>query len=74
MGYDAGWWFWGMHAFWWFFWIVVIVAFVWLLTPAQRGRARETPLQILQRRFAAGEISEQEYEARKRTLERDAPR
>lgn len=74
MGYDGGWWFWGMHAFWWLFWIGAIAAFVWLLTAAPRGRPRETPLQILQRRLAAGEISEQEYEARKRTLERDGPR
>lgn len=71
MGYDGGW-FWGMHVFWWLFWIVLIVIFFSLLSPVPRRRARETPLQILQRRFAAGEITEKEYEERKRTLERDA--
>lgn len=71
MGCDGGW-FWGMHVLWWLFWIGLIVAFFSLLTPVPRRRTRETPLQILQRRFAAGEIAEKEYEERKRTLERDA--
>jgi putative membrane protein len=36
-------------------------------------RVRETPLAILQRRYAAGEISSDEHEERKAKLERDAP-
>lgn len=58
------WSFWGMHALWWLFWLVVIAAFLVLLTPSSRrnGRRRETSLEILQRRFAAGEITEKEYE------------
>ncbi len=71
MHYD-GWSFWGMHLFWWLFWIALIVAFFALIEPVPRGRRRETPLEILQRRYAAGEIGEKEYEERKRTLERDA--
>jgi len=64
------WSFWGMHAFWWFFWIVVIGAAVFLFqAPAGRTTERETPLDLLQRRYAAGEISKEEYEERKRTLE-----
>lgn len=70
MHFD-GWGFFGMHVFWWLFWIVLIVAFFSLLTPVPRHRARETPLQILQRRYAAGEVSTQEYEERKARLERD---
>lgn len=72
MHFD-GWGFFGMHVFWWLFWIVLILAFFSLLTPVPRHRARETPLQVLQRRYAAGEISTQEYEERKARLERDAP-
>jgi putative membrane protein len=71
MHFD-GWGFFGMHVFWWLFWIVLILAFFSLLTPVPRHRARETPLQILQRRYAAGELSTQEYEERKARLERDA--
>ncbi|MEW6681482.1 MAG: SHOCT domain-containing protein [Nitrospirota bacterium] len=73
MHFD-GWGFFGMHVFWWLFWIVLILAFFSLLTPVPRHRARETPLQILQRRYAAGELSTQEYEERKARLERDAPK
>jgi putative membrane protein len=71
MYYD-GWGFWGMHFFWWLFWIALIVVFFALIEPVPRGRRRETPLEILQRRYAAGEITEKEYEERKARLEHDA--
>ena len=71
MYYD-GWMFWGMHLFWWLFWIAVIVALFSLFTPVPRGRRRETPLEVLQRRYAAGEVTDKEYEERKAKLERDA--
>lgn len=71
MYYD-GWSFWGMHLFWWLFWIVLIVAFFALIEPVPRRRRRETPLEVLQRRYAAGEITDKEYEERKVKLERDA--
>lgn len=74
MMYFDGWGFFGMHVFWWLFWILLILAFFLLLTPVPRHKARETPLQILQRRYAAGELSTQEYEERKARLERDAPK
>lgn len=70
--YYAGWMFWGMHLFWWLFWIVLIVVLFALFTPVPRGRRCETPLEILQRRYAAGKIGDKEYEERKAKLERDA--
>lgn len=72
MHFD-GWGFWGMHVFWWLFWIILIIAFFALATPLPRHRARQTPLELLQRRYAAGEISSEEYEERKAKLERDTP-
>jgi len=72
MHYFSGGSFWGMHFFWWLFWLIVIALFFSLLTPVPRSKARETPLQTLQRRYAAGEISTEEYEERKQRLERDA--
>ena len=66
-------WFWGMHLFWWLFWILVMVLFFGLLTPVPRSKVRETPLQVLQRRYAAGEITTQEYDERKARLEGEAP-
>ncbi|MGK2913572.1 MAG: SHOCT domain-containing protein [Porticoccaceae bacterium] len=66
------WAFWGMHLFWWLFWITMIVALFSLFTPVPRGRRRDTPLELLQRRYAAGQITSAEYEERKTKLERDA--
>lgn len=66
----------GMHGFWWLFWLGVTVMFAVLLMRAA-GRAAdktETPLELLRRRYAVGEIDAQEYEERKATLERDAQR
>jgi putative membrane protein len=42
------------------------------ITPISAGRRRQTPLEILQRRYAAGEVSTTEYEERKAKLDRDA--
>lgn len=64
----------GMHAFWWIFWLVLIVVVVWVVGSAWRpgSRARETPLEVLQRRLATGEITPEAYEKAKALLERDA--
>jgi putative membrane protein len=69
---DYDWWWGGMHLIWWLFWIALIVGFVFLLRPLRRYQPhaeRERPLEILQRRYAAGEITTQEYEERKERLE-----
>ncbi len=65
----------GMHAWWWLFWAILIgVLFVALRGgPARRQRVgHETASAALQRRLAAGEITPQQYEARKTLLDRDA--
>ncbi|ARA94989.1 hypothetical protein AWN76_002485 [Rhodothermaceae bacterium RA] len=65
---------WGMHWGWWVFWIAFILVVVMLF---RRGRtelttsSRDTPLETLQRRYAAGEITTEEYEERRTRLERD---
>lgn len=67
-GYHFG----GMHLFWWIIWIVLLIwvfATPWPI-PGDR-RKRERPLDILQRKYAAGEFSTKEYEERKAILERD---
>lgn len=69
--HDGNWIFWGLHTFWWLLWLALIAALLYPLALHLRGR-RETPLQLLQRRYAAGEISTEEYEERKARLERDA--
>ena len=69
----GGWWFMGMHVFWWLFWVLIIIGFVSLFTlvPKQQARRRDAPLDVLQRRYAAGEISTDEYEQRRAVLIRD---
>ena len=71
MHYFGGW-FLGMHALWWAFWVLLLVIIVTWARPMPRHRVRDTPLQILQRRYAAGEITTEEYEERKSRLESDA--
>lgn len=71
MFYEA---MWGMHALWWVFWIVVVIVLVSWGRGGGGGRERaprETPHEILRRRFAHGEIDAQEYENRKAVLDKD---
>ncbi len=59
----------------WIFWILIIIAAVfsirWMVG-ASRGPAgfRETPEEILERRYAGGEIDKTEYEHRLTDLRR----
>lgn len=67
----------GMHAWWWLFWVILIgVLFASLRgRSARRQRAgHESPSAVLQRRLAAGEITPQQYEERKASLDRDGSR
>ncbi len=71
MFYD-GYHFWGMHLSWWFFWLLMLF---WIFAtpydvPGQR-RKKDTPLDILQKRFASGEIAKEEYEEKKTILKND---
>lgn len=62
----------GMHFVWWIFWILIVVVLVAVLFRRQSGDgsgvSRSTPLEILERRYAAGEITTQEFEERKAKL------
>lgn len=62
--------YWGMHWFWWILWMIMLI---WIFAipadiPGQRKK-KQDPLDILKRRYAAGEINTEEYEKRKRVLE-----
>ena len=64
--------YWGMHFFWWLFWIILIV---WLFSTQRKMPSQQTkdesPLEILKKRFAKGEITKEEYEEIKNTLDKD---
>jgi len=64
----------GMHFYWWFFWIFLWAVFFSIMTPMRRAtyRALQSPMQLLQRRYAAGEITSEEYDERRTKLLRDA--
>jgi putative membrane protein len=42
-------------------WIAALLVMVWLLVAGGRSGPQERPLEILRRRYAAGEISEEEF-------------
>jgi putative membrane protein len=64
--------FWGMHLVWWIIWFAI---FIWIFAtpweiPGERKK-QETPLDILQKKYAEGSISTEEYEERKAVLKKD---
>ena len=68
--YNTDFHFWGMNLIWWFLWIVLLF---WIFAtpyniPGQRMR-KDSPLDILKKRYASGEINSAEYEEMKKTLE-----
>ncbi len=72
-GSGAGMWFGG--GFMWLIWIALAVLVVYLIAAATRstsagtGRPRDA-MEILRERYARGEIDEEEFERRRRELEK----
>ena len=73
MGYYGGWgamgWFGGIMML--LFWLALVLLVVWVIRaqfPPQRRDERDTALDVLKRRYAAGEITQAEYEQARRVL------
>jgi putative membrane protein len=67
-GYHFG----GMHLIWWFIWLVFIF---WIFAtpydiPGQRKK-NNSPLDILKKRFASGQITKEDYQEHRAILEKD---
>ncbi len=62
--------YWGMNFIWWIIWMGLIfwIFFTPWRIPGERRR-KDAPLDILQKRFATGEISKEQYEEHKKILE-----
>ena len=58
----------------WYIWIPLIFLTIWLIIKLPNtnqfnyGQKKESPMDILKRRYANGEISTEEYEQQKRVL------
>ncbi len=62
--------YWGMGIIWWLIWMVVLF---WIFAlpyriPGQRYK-KDSPLDILQKRFASGAITNEEYQEKKTIIE-----
>lgn len=62
----------GMNFIWWVIWMIMIF---WIFAtpyniPGQRTR-KDSPLDILQKRFASGLIGNEEYQEKKKIIEND---
>jgi len=75
MMFDGhGWGFGG--GFMWLFWILLIAVVVWIVKGAVgsglpgNGPREKTPLEILEERFARGEIDQEEFEQKRKLLGR----
>ena len=61
--------YWGMNAIWWIVWVVLLF---WIFVipfdvPGQRRR-RDSPLEILKKRCASGQITKEEFLTQKELL------
>ena len=79
MGHDGGWYWWmGLHGLIWLLFIallvvglVALIRFLWRGSPAQpaaRGTGRSAALDLLEARYARGEIEREEYLQKKQDL------
>ncbi len=60
--------FYGMHFFFWIFLIVIVLVVIFILGKQRKNLKKETPLKILKKRFAKGEITKEEFEKSKEAL------
>lgn len=74
-GDVSGWWMIVMMPLMLLFWVGIVLAIVWIARGglgSRREERRETPTEILERRFAEGAISPEEYNERREIIERSS--
>ena len=57
--------------FMWIFWILIIVGIFFVFQNMAKGNSsdKDTPMEILKKRYARGEIDEEEFERRRKELD-----
>lgn len=68
MHFYEGYHLWGMHLFWWLIWIVLLFWIFAIPDDIPGQRKKSSPINILKKRFANGEIDSHEFEERKKIL------
>jgi putative membrane protein len=74
-GDVSGWWMIVMMPLMLLFWVGIVLAIVWIARgglDSRREERRETPTEILERRFAEGAISPEEYNERREIIARSS--
>jgi putative membrane protein len=73
MGHDMGW---GFMGFGWILWVIIFVVIIWVaikIANVNQNRKfdspQESPLDILKKRYARGEISKEQHEQIKKDLQ-----
>ena len=64
------WYFGGMHWIWWILWLILMF-WIFLIpypTPGQR-RSKDKAMEALRERYARGELSDEEFEQKKKVLQ-----
>lgn len=61
---------WGWHNMMWLIWIPIIILIVWFIfrISSVNQPKKETPIEILKRKYANGEINTEEFDKRKKKL------
>jgi len=78
MMWDEGYWMHGWGMYWWMIvvGVVALTTFLILLVNQLRSRAQiggpETPMEILERRYARGDLTDEEFEEKRRQLRHEA--
>ena len=66
--------FWGMGWFWWILILIIFIAVIFFIYQANRPKpprdyqTRQSAMEILEERYARGEISKEEYREKKKDL------
>ena len=70
MFWDHDYHFMGMHLVWWFVWLAFIISLLGWKPNLEKDRSKNSALDILQKRFASGQISSDEYKNIKSYLQK----
>lgn len=62
--------FWGMHLFWWVIGIIIVILIFAPWNFTRHHQWKDSPMDILKKRLANGEINIEEFEETKKTLQK----